>query len=857
MPETARSAQDLLIAWANEQDSWVRAIVSEVLATRRELSPDALDEVTSVYLAEKQLSEDGHQPVPLLGERAEAEAGSESLRLLSLRECRGVNALAEDQVITFNPRMTVLFGENAAGKTGYVRVLKRLANVRSAEPIIPDIHRASSRPGPQATVRFALGSDEHELNWNGETGLQPFTRMSIFDAPAVALHLEDNVTYVYTPADLALFNYVYGGIEGVRTRLDALLAQRQPRHNPFLTAFTRGSTVYPQIEQLGAATDLAQLEALAAVSEAEQSELDALRVSVEALSGTRSEGRSEMLRTRMVALRHLNVVVGAVMAFDSAAYEQAVRLRTLAEQDQAAAAATVFRGGDLAAEARPSWQAFLEAGERYLAATGQSAYPSDDDECIYCQQELDESAAGLLRAYREYASGATTAALEVARVQMRIVQRPLTDSALEAALSGLESVLPQIEEGDQAPAWARDGRQLIAAVAALSSSVASGDLLESLDVPVADDAFVAAVTSSLKETETALKGVEGDARQRAELLGDQRSRIAETEARVTLGRLLPEIRVYVESAAWSNRVKGLLGRFQGLLRGLTEQSKLASEEILNRNFERAFYEECAALRAPNVALGFPGRRGQAARHKSVAREHSLREILSEGEQKVIAVADFLAEASFRTGSAPVVFDDPVTSLDHRRLREMVSRIVGLSNQHQVIVFTHNIWFASELLAEFDRHGSDCNFYQVTDRNGVKGVITGGLHPRVDTPAKVRGRVNAAIQDAEAALDHERADKVEAAYDHIRTWCEAVVETDLLANVTKRYQPNVSIQNLERINAGRLQEAIDVILPIFEKACRYIPGHSQPTETLGVRPTVLELKEDWNRLQQAHRQYTAR
>ncbi len=74
MPETARSAQDLLIAWANEQDSWVRAIVSEVLATRRELSPDALDEVTSVYLAEKQLSEDGHQPVPLLGERAEAEA---------------------------------------------------------------------------------------------------------------------------------------------------------------------------------------------------------------------------------------------------------------------------------------------------------------------------------------------------------------------------------------------------------------------------------------------------------------------------------------------------------------------------------------------------------------------------------------------------------------------------------------------------------------------------------------------------------------------------------------------------------------------------------------------------------------
>jgi hypothetical protein len=64
-----------------------------------------------------------------------------------------------------------------------------------------------------------------------------------------------------------------------------------------------------------------------------------------------------------------------------------------------------------------------------------------------------------------------------------------------------------------------------------------------------------------------------------------------------------------------------------------------------------------------------------------------------------------------------------------------------------------------------------------------------------------------------------------------------------------------MQNLEGINAGRLQDAIDVILPVFKKACRYIPGHSQPTETLGVRPTVLELKEDWKRLQVAHKQYT--
>jgi len=37
----------------------------------------------------------------------------------------GVNALANDQTIEFCPSLTVVFGANAAGKSGYTRILKR------------------------------------------------------------------------------------------------------------------------------------------------------------------------------------------------------------------------------------------------------------------------------------------------------------------------------------------------------------------------------------------------------------------------------------------------------------------------------------------------------------------------------------------------------------------------------------------------------------------------------------------------------------------------------------------------------------------------------------------------------------
>ena len=801
--------------------------------------------------------------VPSLGNGATDNGAAEQLTLANIRGCRGVNALAEDQEIVFNPRMTVLFGENASGKTGYVRVLKRLANVRSAEAIIPDIHRpaaagweSSNKSAPEAVIGYVLGKEKRELVWRNESGVVPFTRMSVFDSPAVRLHLEDNVTYVYTPADLALFKYVHAAIEAVKHLLEADVSGSQPRQNPFVTAFTRGTPIYPKIEGLSASTSQAELEQLATVSDAELAEREALKLSVEALTSTSTEGRAEMLRSRRTVLENLITLADAMVGFQPEAFLDASAAEAAARNQQANAAAAVFSAGTLPAEVRPAWQAFLEAGENYLQASGQTAYPSAHDECIYCRQTLDDAAVVLLARYRQYASGAVSVAVESSGRQVRHLAAILTGPDVASALGTLDSLLAGIEEGGQAPEWAADGHRLVDRVVELREAVASGSLIDAVEAKSLSTALLPRLRAAVSETRTTLTALDGTAQARVKQLSQTRTRLATLEARVALARLLPEIRTYLERAALADRLKTLIGRFQGLLKGLTEVTKVASEEVLNRDFERLFHEECAALRAPTVTLDFPGRRGQAARRKIVAADYSLPEILSEGEQKVIAIADFLAEASLRTGSAPIVFDDPVTSLDHRRLHEVVKRVAALADQHQVVVFTHNIWFASELLAQFENRPDCCAYYQVVEDGGQKGVISRGGHPRFDTISQVRGRINSAIQDAKAARIADRPGKVEAAYDHIRVWCELVVEGDLLAKVTQRYQPNVAMTNLEHIKPERLKSAIAVILPIFEKACRYMPGHSQPLDTLGVRATLEELTQDWAELQDALKAYKA-
>ncbi len=852
----SRPARQHLVDWANQQDGWVRAIVAEVLATKQPVSEEALSTVRDRYLVEKNLAEGEHEPFPTLGDDGATGDVTEPMSLTYLRGCDGVNALATGQDITFNPRMTVLFGENAAGKTGYVRILKLLANARSAEPIIADIHRPSAPRSLEALVGFKVGSSDSEVSWRGDRGIVPFTRMMVFDSPAVALHLESNVPYAYTPADLALFRYVYEAIEGIRTLLQADRTQRLPGQNRFLPAFARGTDVYPRIEGLSGSTNLAELETLAAVSDEERTNLDALKTSVDALSNA-SGAQTEMLRGRATVMQNLITVGNALGQFDASAFSEAVAAETFARAAQTESAAAVFGGdGQLPDALRPSWQRFIEAGEQYLVASDRTTYPEADDTCIYCQQALGDAARTLLQSYRSYASGVAADELRLATERVNALQRPILRTEVTAAIEGLRATLPGLGDAESVPDWVPDGQALLVRAEGVHDDVERRGPVESLKGTSAFATLVRRLTVALQEAETAIQGLQGDAAERQRLLGEQRAKVAQLEARLQLSKLMPDIRTYVHDAAWADRLQTLLGQWQGLLAGLTAVNTAASEDVLNHDFERKFTDECTLLRAPTVTLDFPGRRGQAARRKSVTRDHSLDKILSEGEQKVIAIADFLAEASLRPGSAPVVFDDPVNSFDYRRVKEIAQRIAALSATHQVIVFTHDIWFVAELLAEFEHQPANCRYYQIVGDGEHKGVVSRAAHPRLDSLASVRHRINAAIQDVASGSDEDRQHRIDSAYNEVRSWCEIVVETKLLNRVTQRYQPNVAMQNLSDIRVGGLQQAIDVIYPIWVKANRYTTAHSQPLGTLSIRPTVHELQRDWAALQQALTDYDA-
>lgn len=402
------------------------------------------------------------------------------------------------------------------------------------------------------------------------------------------------------------------------------------------------------------------------------------------------------------------------------------------------------------------------------------------------------------------------------------------------------------------PVLAR-GRALVDAALPIQEQIGRGQPVNQTPLPEAEE-VVPLAQAALEQARNLIANMSAEASEREKALAQQTAVLRELEARLKLREHLPGIVGHVEKLKWASKADTILAGFRSLLRSLTETSKIASEKLLNEDFERLFESERKQLCAPSVKLDFPGRSGASLRRKSLVQGHALSDILSEGEQKVIALADFLAEAALPKAGAPIIFDDPVNSLDYKRLEYVVNRIVQLAQAGQVIVFTHNIWFAVELLSYCEKNPDMCTYYDVAATEETVGLVEKGTHPRWDNVKKTSGTINQVIAAAEKASGEVRQALVESGYDWIRAWCEVVVEQELLGGVTQRYQPHVRMTCLPNIKADRLEATIGVILPIFERACRATPAHSQPLETLSVRPKLEDLKKDWGDLQQARLGY---
>lgn len=185
---------------------------------------------------------------------------------------------------------------------------------------------------------------------------------------------------------------------------------------------------------------------------------------------------------------------------------------------------------------------------------------------------------------------------------------------------------------------------------------------------------------------------------------------------------------------------------------------------------------------------------------------SVGEVLSEGEHRCVALAAFLAELSTTNASSAIVFDDPVSSLDHNH-REAVAKRLALEGQRrQVIVFTHDIAFLFMLDA--------CRRADPATQLSIRSVSKGEDHAGHcnDNPPMRAQPLMKVIETMQNRLDAEknlleRGEQeitVRSLQEQLRTTWERAVE-EVVSPVFKRLSNEVKTAGLAKMTVITLAD----------------------------------------------------
>ncbi len=852
--KNASSGRSLIIEWANQQDHWLRAVVKELLLSKTALTDHQIDDCYKLFRVEKELESGDNTEVPMLEDRDVGQDAEEALALAQIKGMENVNALAGGQELNFNPRLTVIFGENATGKSGYARILKGLAAVRTAESILSDIRKPQLKP--KASVGYWLGGEIGDptkaktVIWNGQEGLAPLTRIDVFDSHGVSIHVDSELSYVYTPSDLSLFPLIADSIERVKGKLEKELLDVNRGGNQFTSGFNRQVPIYSKIEHLGASTDIDELNKIANVTKEEEARLSELESKVDALRADNTDALIKVVQTEKDWITNVYKCADSLSKIDVSALNMAIKALQQARDSYRKTTEVAFKEESIPGLAKPTWTSFIKAGEAYIEENF-SDYPNESDRCVYCRQALSTEAKGLIKKYRDYCSDEAQKTVQGALTVVQTATIPLIQSQIERLLDAAKK---QLEEDESSKAWVESIVKAANKAVEAKNAIEREKEIESASLEewsrLKDES-----KQRLSSLDSMISDLQSSGEEKRKAFDEELQKLLLYKDRIKLREILPEVLNYVEAARWAAKANGVLSKFRGLSTGLTIVSKTASQQLLNQDFEKLFVAECESLKAPSVSLDFSGKKGQAARKKSIVSGYKLSDILSEGEQKVLALSDFIAESLLRRKSSPIVLDDPVNSLDYRRLKNVVNRIYYLSKTRQVIVFTHNIWFATELLERFRKDKGACSYYDIQSDGESKGLLSKASNPRTDTFKTFKTKIDELIRQAEKQTSAEgREALVVSGYSSMRGACEVFVETDLFMEVTMRYRANVMMTKLVDIRPDRLPEAIRVVTEIFDKCCDITDAHSHALETKNVQPKLDELKEEWELLKNARNAY---
>ncbi|WP_421699073.1 AAA family ATPase [Ancylobacter sp.] len=809
---TAEPIDDVL-DWAKKLSSWKQDALRR-LAISNDLTDTDFGELLAMVKLAAGFSLASPPPAAIPFAKAHFGGGKQQpIILKGIANIENINRLVPKAALAFCPKaLTIVYGRNGSGKSGFVRILRTACRKRVENPsklkVLADVYGASA--GPQtAEIIIDAGTGDTPISWSpGKAASPQLMQVAVFDTASAELYVNGGNQIRFLPFGLALPHRLNTVCLSLKDKLETERATEVGDKVSLTTIVftpTRDTGAQRFDKALSKSTTTAQIDAATVFAEADQLRLDEITAALSAGAAA----AADVTAFAKWADTFATECAAAETALSDAALQQLAGLRATAVAAREAAtvaAGALFTDEPLPGVGSDTWRALWAAARDYSlkkAYIGKS-FPvvvadAGPAACVLCQQPLLPDGASRMQRFQKYMDDTLDTAASKAE---QAVAEALTNVSELSCLRATDfpDRLEQIRKRDAGLADLLASFQATA-VARRDQAVArlNGEPYEAAPALVVPSEEVKAFALKLKAEKDGLAQA-SNADERAKLTAEK----AELEDRRTLSanksKLIKRRGLLIIDGAYGKALADVQTR------GITQRANELLDTHLTTAVVTQFDAERTRFDIMHLNVGLARKSGQTKAEFEVDPKTKLTkvtsEILSEGEQRALALAGFLTEVTLTDGSGAIVIDDPVSSLDRNRSVKVAERIAEEALKRQVIVFTHDIVFFNELCRAADAEGIDpVTVALFSDKSAAGKIDAAGMPWKGLNVAKRLGRIkNDAAQLSKlhttSPADYEIA--VKNLYGRLRDTYERAVEEIIFRDIVRRGTDVIQTQLLRYV-----------------------------------------------------------
>ncbi|MRT93656.1 AAA family ATPase [Ancylomarina sp. 16SWW S1-10-2] len=851
-----------IIEWVKDKPTFWQIAIDRLIRNN-DLTKTDLDELIDACKADIGLLKDKITPVnyKILSGYANSSIGNKSLALSRIYDIENINALSSDSILEFSLNgLTVVYGDNGAGKSSYVNILKHACNTRGHKSAINGNIFDPNSKGKDNKAKIEYTVDKANFSFsnlvNQDVNNTTLKGVDVFDTHSANNYIEGEDEIAFIPQGLFILEKFAKAIKSVETEISNELSQTELSKFSFsLLQLNPNTKAQLFINSINYRTKLDHLRNHSTYSQEKGKRIIELNKIIPKLKAIDPKKKIKNLQDKIQRYR---IIEQKLQRIEDLFSERALdKIKSglndyvLANKTLKAATEKVFTDLPIEGVGSDTWKVLWESARAFFEKScNEGDFPKTDKDssCPLCLQPLSAEAKKRFIGFEDFVKDDVQKKHDVYLTQYNKVLQAIENISLD-----FEEQVPIIDElGESIKDFKTKLKGYILTLKNYNEYIVEflknkQEIKKITDINIQENAKDL-ITDQIKNLsqqieklktqsiEKALQPLESELTELLDLkkLYDFKPKIAREIFRIKKVKLLNDCKKKCST------------------RSLTSLSNELTLKYISKNLKDSFKKELKSLGFRNIKVEAEtkGKKGKQYHYLRLNEQNgnsiSLKDILSEGEHRCISLATFLSELSISEHKSSIIFDDPVSSLDHKWRYKISKRITEESKNRQVIVFTHDITFLLMLQEHAEKLTCDLDIKSLTRKKTETGLIAS--NPPWDA-LMVKKRIGR-LKDAQQQLakiektetEEIYKDRAKLLYGKLRETWERFIEEIFLNGAIQRFGRTVQTQRLSKV-VDLTNEDYNLVDTNMSKCSTYFTGHDTSGTLIEEMPDSDEFLED--------------